>query len=171
MTFTFREWHMEGTVVVDLLLVFSRRARKQRPSVSNSRCCFRQMLEFYGCTRKGRGGGAAEVRGQQKPSNDPRNNQHHPGTPTTGHRQRTSGTRRNQHSPGTPTTGLRERGNATSRSTGRSGRQNTATRRNMRREEGVTFQDPVNKQQPDGMSHRGATSARVNDSLPPTCMN
>ena len=29
---------------------------------------------------------AAEVRGQQKPSNDPRNNQHNPGTPTTGHR-------------------------------------------------------------------------------------
>ena len=29
---------------------------------------------------------AAEVHGQQKPSNDPRNNQHSPGTPTTGHR-------------------------------------------------------------------------------------
>ena len=41
----------------------------------------------------------AVVRGQRKPSNDPRNN---------------------QHSPGTPTTGLRERGNDTSRSTGRS---------------------------------------------------
>ena len=38
----------------------------------------------------------AEVRGQQKPPNDPH---------------------RNQHSPGTPTTGLRECGNNTSRST------------------------------------------------------
>ena len=28
----------------------------------------------------------AEVGGQQKPSNDPRNNQHNPGTLTTGHR-------------------------------------------------------------------------------------
>ena len=52
-------------------------------------------------------------------------------------------------------TGLRERGNDTSRSTGRSGRQNAATRRNMRRDERVTVQGPVKKQQPDGMSHRG----------------
>ena len=59
-----------------------------------------------------------------------------------------------QHSPGTPTIGLRERGNDTSKSTGRSGRQNAATRRNMRREERVTVQAPVKKQQPDGMSHR-----------------
>ena len=59
-----------------------------------------------------------------------------------------------QHSPGTPTTGLHERGNDTSRSTGRSGRQKAATRRNMRREERVTVQGPVKKQQPDGMSHR-----------------
>ena len=62
---------------------------------------------------------------------------------------------RKRHSPGTPTTGLRERGNDTSRSTGRSGRQNAATRRNMRREERVTVQGPVKKQQPDGMSHGG----------------
>ena len=60
-----------------------------------------------------------------------------------------------QHSPGTPTTGLRECGTDTSRSTGRSGRQNAATRRNMRREERVTVQGPVKKQQPDGMPHRG----------------
>ena len=60
-----------------------------------------------------------------------------------------------QHSPNTPTTGLRDRGNDTSRSTGRSGRQNAATRRNMRREERVTVQGPVKKQQPDGVSHRG----------------
>ena len=52
-------------------------------------------------------------------------------------------------------TGLHERSNNTSRSTGRSGRQNAATRRNMRREERVTVQGPVKKQQPDGMSHRG----------------
>ena len=31
----------------------------------------------------------------------------------------------------------------------------TATRRNMRREEQVTVQGPVKKQQPDGMSRRG----------------
>ena len=65
----------------------------------------------------------------------------------------------NQHSPGTPTTGLRERGNDTSRSTGRSGRQNAATRRNMRRDERVTVQGPVKRQQPDGVSHRGGGGA------------
>ena len=59
-------------------------------------------------------------------------------------------------SPGTPTIGLRERGNDTSRSIGRSGRQNAAIRRNMRREERVTVQGPVKKQQPDGMSHGNA---------------
>ena len=76
----------------------------------------------------------AEVRGQRKPSNDPRNK---------------------QHSPGTPTTGPRERGNDTSRSTGRSGRQNAVTRRSTRRDERVTVQGPVKKQRPDGMSHKG----------------
>ena len=65
------------------------------------------------------------------------------------------------HSPGTPTTGLRERGNNTSRSTGRSGQQNAATRHNMRREERVTAQGPVKKQQPDGMSHRGSAPPAV----------
>ena len=65
-----------------------------------------------------------------------------------------------QHSPNTPTTGLRERGNDTRRSTGRSGRQNAATRRNMRRDEWMTVQGPVKKQQPDGMSHRGGGGIR-----------
>ena len=74
--------------------------------------------------------------GQQKQSNNPHNI---------------------QHSPGTPTTGLRGRGTDTSGSTGRSGRQKAATRRNMRREERVTVQGPVKKQQPDGMSHRGVS--------------
>ena len=46
-------------------------------------------------------------------------------------------------------------GNDTSKSTGCSGRQNAATRRNMRREDRVTVQGPVKKQQPDGMSHTG----------------
>ena len=77
----------------------------------------------------------AEVRGQRKPSNDPRNT---------------------QHNPGAPTTGLRERGNDTSKSTGRSGRQNAPTRRNMRREERVTVQGSVKEQQPDGTSRRGS---------------
>ena len=40
------------------------------------------------------------------------------------------------------------------KSTGRSGRQKAATRRNMRREERVTVQGLVKKQQPDGMSSR-----------------
>ena len=57
--------------------------------------------------------------------------------------------------PNTPTIGLRERGNDTSKSTGRSGRQKAATRRNMRREDRGTVQDPVKEQQPDGMSHGG----------------
>ena len=52
-----------------------------------------------------------------------------------------------------------ELGNDTIKSTGRSGRQNAATRRNMRREERVTVQGPVKKQQPDGMSHGGWTVA------------
>ena len=79
-----------------------------------------------------------------------------PNTPTTGRRWRTNGTACHiRHSPSTPTTGLRERGNDTSRSTGRSGRQKAATRHNMRREERVTVQGPVKKQQPDGMSHGG----------------
>ena len=60
-----------------------------------------------------------------------------------------------QHSPNAPTTGLRKHGNDTSKSTGRSDRKNAATRRNMRREERVTVQGPVTKQQADGMSHRG----------------
>ena len=42
--------------------------------------------------------------------------------------------------------------------TGRSGRRKEATRRNMRREERVTVQGPVKKQQPNGMSHRGSSS-------------
>ena len=64
--------------------------------------------------------------------------------------------RSNQHNPSTPTTGLCQRENDTSRSTGRSGRQNAATRRNVRREEWLTAQGPVKKQQTDGMAHRGA---------------
>ena len=98
-----------------------------------------------------------EMCGRQKQSNDPGNNQHNPQyanywAPLT----------RKRHTiatfstgPGTPTTGLRERGNNTGRSTGRSGRQNAATRRNMRRDERVTVQGPVQERQPDGMSHRG----------------
>ena len=71
-----------------------------------------------------------------------------------------------QHSPSTPTTGLCEGGNDTSRSTGRSGRQKAATRRNMRREERLTVQGPVKKQQPDGMSHRGQALGYLMKSTP-----
>ena len=84
------------------------------------------------------------MRGQQRPSNDPRHI---------------------QHSPNTPTTGLRERANDTSKSTGRSGRQNAATRRNMRREERVTVQGPVKEQPPNGMPHRGWVPPPSNASL------
>ena len=97
-----------------------------------------------------------EVRGQQKQSNDPANNQHILNTPIIGRRWRANGTPCHiQHSPNTPTTGLCERGNDTSKSTGRSERQKAATRCNMRREERVTVQGPVKEQQLDGMSHRG----------------
>ena len=53
----------------------------------------------------------------------------------------------------------------------RHGRQNTATRRNMRREERVSVQGPVQEQQPDGMSHRGSTPPTQNrlDPYPPKC--
>ena len=45
------------------------------------------------------------------------------------------------------------------------GRQKAATRRNMRREERVTVQGPVKKQQPDGMSHRGGGELQGHDLL------
>ena len=77
------------------------------------------------------------------------------GTLGEGGQKQSNDTGNSQHSPNTPNTGLRECGNDTSRSTGRSGRQKAATRRNMRREERVTVQAPVKKQQRDGMSHRG----------------
>ena len=75
----------------------------------------------------------AEVCGQRKPLNaPPRRNQHSPGTPTTGHRERTNGTRRNQHSPGTPTTALRETTPAGAQAAAAD--KNTATRRSPRKE-------------------------------------
>ena len=88
---------------------------------------------------------------------DSKNSQTTPATTsTTSIRQRANGTPCHiQHSPGTPTTGLRKRGNDTNKSTGRSGQQKAATRRNMRREERVTVQGPVKKQQSDGMSQGG----------------
>ena len=58
--------------------------------------------------------------------------------------------------------GVRERGNGTSKSTGRSSRQNAATCHNMRREERVTVQGPVKKQQPGGMPHVGAGGGVAN---------
>ena len=69
----------------------------------------------------------AEGSGQQKPYNDPRNN---------------------QHSPSAPTTGLRYRGNNTTRNTGRSDHQKALTRHSTRTEERVTVQGPVKKLQP-----------------------
>ena len=44
---------------------------------------------------------------------------------------------------------------------GRSSPQKAATCRNVRREEPVTVQGPVKKQQPDGMSHQGAIQRAV----------
>ena len=108
------------------------------------------MPLYCGC---GGGGGAAKTvkRPPQRPVQPPYANYWAPLT-------RKRHIRHIQHSPGTPTTGHRRRRNDTSRSTGRSGRQNAATRRNVRREGRVTVQGPVKKQQPDGMSHRGANT-------------
>ena len=63
--------------------------------------------------------------------------------------------RSNQCNPRAPTTGLRECRSDTIRNTGCSVRQNTATQHSTRREERVTVQSPVKRQQPDGMSDRG----------------
>ena len=56
----------------------------------------------------------------------------------------------------TPVCQLLGSGNAKTRNAGRSSQQNAATRRSTQREERVTVQGPMEKQQPDGMSHRGA---------------
>ena len=71
------------------------------------------------------------------------------------------------HQP-TPTPGLRECGNDTSRSTGHTGRQKAATRCNMRGEERVTVQGPE-KEQPDGMSHRGRIMQAISPTKGPMC--
>ena len=57
--------------------------------------------------------------------------------------------------PSTPTLGPRQCEPDTSGITGPSGRQNTVPRRNMQREDRVTVQGPVKRQQPDGMSDGG----------------
>ena len=72
-----------------------------------------------------------------------------------GQQKRRHGPHTNQHNPDTSNIGLLDRETDTTRNIGRSGRQNAAPQRNMRREERVTVQGPVTKQQPDGMSHRG----------------
>ena len=61
----------------------------------------------------------------------------------------------NSGAGGGATTGHCEGGNDTSITTGRSGPQNAATRRNTRREERVTVQGPIKKEEPDGMLHGG----------------
>ena len=73
----------------------------------------------------------AEVRGQRKASNDPRNHQHNPQCA-------------NYWAPLTPQ--RHHKGH-----TGRSGRQKAATRRNMRRDDRGTVQGPVKKLQPDAL--------------------
>ena len=110
----------------------------------------------------------AEVCGQQKQSNDPRNNQHnpqyanywapltrkrhippHPAQPRhTNHwAPRTRKRHQQEHRPQWPT------------------ERSDPTRRNMRREERVTVQGPVKKQQPDGMSHGGGGGAEATQKL------
>ena len=60
--FTRRGWHRNGTVVVVLLLVSSRRAHIQHPCQTNTGCCFCEVVEVCHCSRKGgRGGGARNV--------------------------------------------------------------------------------------------------------------
>ena len=58
---------------------------------------------------------------------------------------------------GTPTNGLRYA------ETTPAGTQTAATQRSMQREERVTVQGPVKKQQPDGMSHRGLNPKSANE--------
>ena len=98
--------------------------------------------------------------GQQKPSNYPRSNQHNPVRQLLGTANSQTAPAATSTGPSTPTMGLRGRGNNASRSTGRSSRQNAATRRTMRREERVTVQGPVKKQQPNRMSHRGQKGSK-----------
>ena len=63
--------------------------------------------------------------------------------------------RHNGHNPSAPTTGSRERGTDATRNTGRSGCQKTLARRSARREERVTVQDPIQKQDGDEMAQGG----------------
>ena len=112
----------------------------------------------------------AEGSGRQRPRNDPRSNQHNPRSNQHNPRSNQHNPRSNQHNPGTPTTGLRQRENDSSRNVGGSGRQNAATRRSMRREERVTVQGPVKKQQPDGMSHRGVPAPLPMHPYPGRCV-
>ena len=95
-------------------------------------------------------GRRAEVHGQQKPSNDPRNNQYNRGTPITGHRYRTNGTSATSTAPAHQPLGSAN-AEMTPAGAPAAGRHNAVTRRSMRREERVTVQGPVKKQQTDGM--------------------
>ena len=134
-----------------------------RRAFCNDRICIYipipQRARPCGCVVQGHGGGGAACPvegggGAQAHGNTERQVVDGLRTEVCG-QQQSNNPHNNQHSPNTPTTGLHERGNDTSRCTGRSSRQKAATRRNMRREERVTVQGPVKKQQPDGMSHRG----------------
>ena len=89
-----------------------------------------------------------EVCGQQKQSNDPGNNQHILNTPTIGRPDAQTA------HPATFSTAPTHQplGSANAETTPAA---NALTRRNMQREERVTVQGPVKKQQPDRMSHRG----------------
>ena len=101
-----------------------------------------------------------EVCGRQKQSNDPAT------TSTTPIHQLLGAAVAQTAHPATSSTALAHQPlgsanaeNTTSRSAGRSGRQKTAPQCSMRREERVTIQGLVKKQQTDGMSHR--TGARI----------
>ena len=91
----------------------------------------------------------AEVRGQQKQSKRPPQQPAQPpvrqllGTADA----QTAHPAASSTAPAHQLLGSANAKNDTSRSTGRSGRQNAATRRNMRREERVTVQGPVTKEQ------------------------
>ena len=64
--FTFREWRMNGMVLVALLRVSSRNACRQRRCQNNNRCCFRQNFGTSGTLFSEGGGGLVEWVGPRK---------------------------------------------------------------------------------------------------------
>ena len=95
----------------------------------------------------------AEGSGQQRPKNDPRNNQHYP--------QCANYYCHYYYCHYYYYHYYHYYDYDTTRNTGHSHHQNAANRHRMQREKRVTVQGPVKKEQPNGMSHRGVTQGRI----------